>query len=54
VPLARLRLTAEERRFERWLLVRGSLSDPTKLTYYVVFAPTGTPLETLIAAAGQR
>jgi SRSO17 transposase len=53
-PLARLRLTPEERRFEHWLLVRRSLSDPTELAYYVVFAPTGTSLEALVQVAGQR
>ena len=54
VPLARLQLTAEERRWEHWLLVRRSRSDPTDLTYYVVFAPTGTTLRTLARVAGQR
>jgi SRSO17 transposase len=54
VPLARLRLSEEDDRFEHWLLVRRSLSDPTDLAYYVVFAPTGTPLPTLVRVAGQR
>lgn len=54
VPLARLRLTAEERRWEHWLLVRRSRSDPTELAYYVVFAPAGTSLRTLARVAGQR
>lgn len=54
VPLARLQLTAEERRWEHWLLVRRSRSDPTDLAYYVVFAPTGTTLRTLAQVAGQR
>lgn len=54
VPLARLQLTAEERRWEHWLLVRRSRSDPTELAYYVVFAPTGTSLRTLARVAGQR
>lgn len=54
VPLARLQLTAEERRWEHWLLVRRSRSDPTELAYYVVFAPTGTALRTLARVAGQR
>lgn len=53
-PLARLQLTAEERRWSHHLLVRRSLSDPTELAYYVVFAPAGTPLQTLVAVAGQR
>jgi len=54
VRLARLQLTAEERRWEHWLLVRRSRSDPTDLAYYVVFAPTGTSLRTLARVAGQR
>lgn len=40
--------------FERWLLVRRSLSDPTDLQAYVVFAPVGTPLEALVQVAGRR
>lgn len=52
--LARLQLTAEERRWEHWLLVRRSVSDPTDLAYYVVFAPVGTSLQTLVTVAGQR
>lgn len=35
------------------LLVRRSLDDD-ELAYYVVFAPAGTPLETLVTVAGQR
>jgi SRSO17 transposase len=54
VRLARLQLTAEERRWEHWLLVRRSRHDPTELAYYVVFAPAGTSLRTLARVAGQR
>jgi SRSO17 transposase len=54
VRLARLQLTAEERRWDHWLLVRRSRSDPTDLAYYVVFAPAGTTLGTLARVAGQR
>ncbi|MGZ3640386.1 MAG: IS701 family transposase, partial [Ktedonobacterales bacterium] len=54
VRLARLQLTVEERRWEHWLLVRRSRSDPTDLAYYVVFAPAGTSLRTLARVAGQR
>lgn len=54
VRLARLQLTAEEQRWEHWLLVRRSPSDPTEVAYYVVFAPAGTPLRTLARVAGQR
>jgi SRSO17 transposase len=40
--------------FERWCLVRRSLSDPTDLQAYVVFAPEGTELEELVRVAGRR
>lgn len=54
VPLARLQLTAEERRWSHQLLVRRSLSDPTELANYAVFAPAGTSIQTLVTVAGQR
>jgi SRSO17 transposase len=38
----------------RWLLVRRSVSDPRELTAYVVFAPVGTALATLVKVAGTR
>jgi SRSO17 transposase len=38
----------------RWLLVRRSLSDPTDLTAYVVFAPQVTTLPEVIRVAGSR
>jgi len=37
-----------------WLLVRRSLDDPADLAYYVVFAPAGTTLTTLVRVAGTR
>jgi SRSO17 transposase len=40
--------------FERWCLVRRSLSDPDDLQAYVVFAPAGTPLANLVRVAGSR
>jgi SRSO17 transposase len=40
--------------FERWCLVRRSLSDPDELQAYVVFAPVGTALAELVRVAGQR
>jgi SRSO17 transposase len=54
VRLARLQLTPEERRWDHWLLVRRSRRDPTELAYYVVFAPAGTTLRTLVRVAGHR
>jgi SRSO17 transposase len=38
----------------RWLLVRRSLSTPTELTAYVVFAPQATTLEDVVRVAGSR
>lgn len=40
--------------WRRWLLVRRSLSDPTELTAYVVFAPQETTLAIVVAVAGSR
>src|SRR5262245_643617 len=54
VGLARLQLTAEERRWEHWLRFRRGRQAPTDLADYVVFAPAGTSLRTLARVAGQR
>lgn len=40
--------------WKRWLLLRRSLSDPTKVTPYVCFAPAETSLEELVRVAGTR
>jgi SRSO17 transposase len=40
--------------FDHWLLVRRSLSDPTDLAYYVVFAPADVELAELAGVAGLR
>ena len=40
--------------WRRWLLVRRSLSEPTDLTAYVVFAPLPTTLEEVVRVAGSR
>ena len=40
--------------WEHWVLARRSLSAPHDIADYVVFAPTGTLLETLVAVAGRR
>jgi SRSO17 transposase len=40
--------------YERWCLVRRSLSDPDELQAYVTFAPVGTDLATLVQVAGRR
>jgi SRSO17 transposase len=38
----------------RWLLVRRSLSTPTKLAYYVIFGPVTTALPEMVRVAGSR
>jgi hypothetical protein len=38
--------------YERWCLVRRSLSDPNALQAYVAFAPEGTDLAPLVQVAG--
>ena len=40
--------------WERWLLVRKSLSEPEELSGYIAFAPAATPLKTLVSVAGTR
>ena len=40
--------------WSRGLLVRRSIAEPDKLTYYLTFAPEGTPLATLVRIAGAR
>jgi SRSO17 transposase len=41
-------------RWRRWLLVRRSVSDPTELRAYMVFAPQETTLEEVVRVAGAR
>jgi SRSO17 transposase len=40
--------------WRRWLLVRRSMSAPTEMTAYVVFAPQATTLEAVVRVAGSR
>jgi SRSO17 transposase len=40
--------------WERWVLLRRSVADPTELTAYVCFAPVGTRLAELVRVAGAR
>ena len=40
--------------WQRWLLLRRSLSNPTKVTPYVCFGPVDTPLATMVRVAGTR
>jgi SRSO17 transposase len=50
VPLAAPMLPA----WRRWLLVRRSVSAPTELTAFVVFAPQAVPLAEVVQTAGTR
>jgi SRSO17 transposase len=40
--------------WKQWLLARRSLSDPTEIAYYFVFAPELVSLEQVVRAAGSR
>jgi SRSO17 transposase len=40
--------------WQRWVLLRRSLTDPTEITPYVCFAPAGTTLADLVRVAGTR
>lgn len=40
--------------WRRWLLIRRSISDPSKLTAYACCAPDETPLSKLVQVAGSR
>src|SRR3954447_22462789 len=40
--------------WQRWVLLRRSLADPTELTPYVCVAPAGTTLAELVRVAGTR
>jgi SRSO17 transposase len=50
VPLAE----PAEQGWGHWLLVRRSISDPTKVAYYRVFGPMDTQLRQMVRVAGQR
>ncbi|KAG0192336.1 hypothetical protein DFQ28_009435 [Apophysomyces sp. BC1034] len=54
-PLWRLQMTAEERRFGHYLLVRRSLDEKRELAYYVVHAPRHQATRQVLAkVAGRR
>lgn len=54
-PLWRLQITAEERRFGHYLLIRRSLDEKRDHAYYVVYAPrTKASRQTLVNVAGRR
>jgi hypothetical protein len=50
----RLNYRWTEPRWKQWLLARRSLSDPTEIAYYFVFAPGTVSLEQVVLAAGSR
>jgi len=51
---AALRLPCPERGWQRWLLLRRKVDDPTELAYYRVFAPTRATLSEVVQVAGTR
>ena len=40
--------------YERWLLIRRSITDPEELAYYLCFGPAGTTIGQLVRIAGAR
>jgi hypothetical protein len=44
----------DPRRWQRWVLLRRSCSDPQDLAFYLAFGPAGTALPALARAAGRR
>ena len=40
--------------FAHTLLVRRSITDPVDITFFLAYAPTGTPMPILVAKAGTR
>ena len=40
--------------WDQWLLVRWHIEDKTACSYSLVFAPSGTPLSTMVQVAGRR
>jgi SRSO17 transposase len=44
----------EPRKWQRWVLLRRSCSDPQDIAFYLAFGPAGTPVSELARAAGRR
>jgi len=40
--------------YERWLLIRRSITDPAELAFYLCFGPAGTTIGQLVRIAGAR
>jgi SRSO17 transposase len=51
---AALRLPCPERGWQRWLLLRRKVDDPTEVAFYRVFVPARTPLVEVVQVAGTR
>jgi SRSO17 transposase len=51
---AALRLPCPERGWQRWLLLRRKVDDPTEVAFYRVFVPARTPLGEVVRVAGTR
>jgi SRSO17 transposase len=49
-----LRLPCPERGWQRWVLLRRKVEEPTALAYYRVFAPTRATLPEVVQVAGTR
>jgi len=47
-------LNSPKKGYKRYLLLRKSLNDPTHISYYLVSALEGVPLQEMVKAAGQR
>jgi SRSO17 transposase len=44
----------QEAGMRRWMLVRRDIDDPDERTFYLAYAPAGTPVEELARTAGKR
>ena len=44
----------EPKQYQRWLLIRRSVSDPTEVAYFACGGPPATTLKELVAVAGKR
>ena len=47
-------VSEQHKSWGRWLLARRSLSDPTHLAYFIVFAPSSTSMPEAVRVAGAR
>ena len=47
-------VSGQQKNWSRWLLARRKLSDPLQLSYFMVFAPSGTSMSEAVRVAGAR